>query len=121
MFSAYWRHTVQVRNMASPSFHSPAWRSKVRGVDATRKLATATPLAVKRSSGSSTRLPTSVIWVSPAMSVLLDVVVGHGLVWVVAEGAVPSGAVGVVDAPADEVCEFGVAVGSAHHQVVGDL
>src|SRR5699024_2914012 len=67
MFSAYWRHTVQVRNMASPSRHSPAWRSKVRGVEATRHLATAIPLAVKRSSGSSTRFPVMVIWVSPAM------------------------------------------------------
>jgi hypothetical protein len=24
-FSAAWRHTVQVRNRLSPSFHSPAW------------------------------------------------------------------------------------------------
>src|SRR5690625_1385078 len=54
-FSAYWRHTVQARNIDSPSRHSPAWRSKVRGVEATRKLATASPLGVKRRSGSEVR------------------------------------------------------------------
>src|SRR5215203_4245741 len=68
-FSAGWRHTLQRRNSASPSFHSPDWRSKVRGVDATVKLATAAPDGVKRSSGSAVRLPTTVMTVSPAMSV----------------------------------------------------
>src|SRR3954447_15180179 len=71
-FSAACRHTEQDKKSASPSFHSLAWRSKVRGVDAIRKLATAAPDGVKRSSGSSTRLPTTVIWVSPAMSGLLE-------------------------------------------------
>src|SRR6476469_9305165 len=70
-FSAACRHTEQDRNSASPSFHSLLWRSKVRGVEAIRKLATAAPEGVKRSSGSSTRLPTTVIWVSPAMSGIL--------------------------------------------------
>src|SRR5688572_6058886 len=67
-FSAAWRQTEQERNSASPSFHSLLWRSKVRGVEAIRKLATAAPEGVKRSSGSSTRLPTTVMTVSPAMS-----------------------------------------------------
>src|SRR5689334_1925263 len=66
-FSAACRHTLQRRNSASPSFHSCDWRSKVRGVDATVKLATAAPEGVKRSSGSSVRLPTTVMMVSPAM------------------------------------------------------
>src|SRR4029077_12078327 len=70
-FSAAWRQTAQERNSASPSFHSLAWRSKVRGVDATRNFATAAPEGVKRSSGSSTRLPTTVMTVSPAMGVPL--------------------------------------------------
>ena len=51
----------------SPSFHSLLWRSKVRGVDAIRKLATGAPEGVNRSSGSSTRLPITVMVVSPAM------------------------------------------------------
>src|SRR5690625_3210455 len=66
--------------MDSPSLHSPDCRSKTRGVEATRKLATATPLGVKRSSGSSTRLPTSVIWVSPAMERLRFEIDGSGTV-----------------------------------------
>ena len=70
-FSAACRHTEQGRNSASPSFHSLVCRSKVRGVEAIRKLATAAPDGVKRSSGSSTRLPMTVIGVSPAMSGLL--------------------------------------------------
>src|SRR5271166_2907408 len=60
-FSAAWRHTVQVRNRLSPSFHSPVELSRNRGVLATRNFATGWPAGVKRSSGSSTRLPTSVI------------------------------------------------------------
>src|SRR5262245_2215518 len=71
-FSAACRHTLQVRNKVSPSFHSPLCRSYVRGVEASRKLATAAPDGVKRSSGSSTRLPTSVMTVSPAMNVSLS-------------------------------------------------
>src|SRR6187431_945356 len=66
-FSAAWRQTEQERNSASPSFHSLLCLSKVRGVDAIRKFATAAPEGVKRSSGSSTRLPTTVMTVSPAM------------------------------------------------------
>src|SRR3990170_4333404 len=72
-FSAAWRQTEQERNSASPSFHSLVCLSKVRGVDAIRKLATAAPDGVKRSSGSSTRLPTTVMTVSPAMWVSLAV------------------------------------------------
>jgi small subunit ribosomal protein S6 len=67
-FSAACRHTEQFRNSASPSFHSLDCRSKVRGVDATVKFATAAPDGVKRSSGSAVRLPTTVMGVSPAMS-----------------------------------------------------
>src|ERR1700761_3488633 len=58
---------LQRRNSASPSFHSPDWRSNVRGVDATVKLATAAPDGVKRSSGSAVRVPIRVIAVAPAM------------------------------------------------------
>src|SRR5262249_1790095 len=65
-FSAACRHTVQAMNNGSPSFHSLVLRSMKRGVDATRNLATAAPDGVKRSSGSSVRLPTIVILVSPA-------------------------------------------------------
>src|SRR4051812_16295526 len=67
-FSAAWRHTLQRMNSASPSFHSPDWRSKLRGVEATVKLATAAPDGVNRSSGSAVRLPTTVMTVSPAMA-----------------------------------------------------
>src|SRR5690242_3630986 len=79
-FSAACRHTEQDRNSASPSFHSLLCRSKVRGVDAIRKLATAAPDGVKRSSGSSTRLPTTVMTVSPAMwvSLILPELDGRG-------------------------------------------
>jgi len=42
---------VQRMNRASPSRHCPDWRSNVRGVEATVKLATACPVGVKRSSG----------------------------------------------------------------------
>ena len=70
-FSAACRHTEQLMNSDSPSFHSPVCRSYVRGVDATRKFATAAPDGVNRSSGSSTRLPTRVMTVSPAMPYLL--------------------------------------------------
>src|SRR5690606_34927412 len=66
--SAAWRPMLQRSTSASPSFHSPLARSKVRGVDATVKFATAAPEAVKRSSGSAVRLPTTVMMVSPAMS-----------------------------------------------------
>src|SRR5512139_508492 len=67
-FSAACRHTEQLRKRASPSFHSLLCLSKVRGVDATEKFATAAPDGVKRSSGSAVRLPTTVMGVSPAMS-----------------------------------------------------
>src|SRR5690606_9921263 len=69
-FSAASRQIEQRMNRVSPSFHSFAWRSKVRGVDATVKLATAAPDGVKRSSGSAVRFPTTVMTVSPAMRVL---------------------------------------------------
>src|SRR3954454_7741845 len=66
-FSAACRQIEQDRNSVSPSSHSLLCRLKVRGVEAIRKFATAAPEGVKRSSGSSTRLPTTVIWVSPAI------------------------------------------------------
>ncbi len=66
-FSAAWRHTAQLRNKASPSFHSFDCLSNVRGVEATVKFATGAPDGVKRSSGSAVRLPTTVMMVSPAM------------------------------------------------------
>jgi hypothetical protein len=69
-FSAACRQTLQVRKRASRSFHSPDWRSKYRGVEAMRNDATAWPLVVKRRFGSSTRFPTIVITVSPAMGSL---------------------------------------------------
>src|SRR5690554_5216776 len=68
-FSAASRHTEQRRNSVSPSIHSLDCRSNVRGVEATVKLATAAPEGVNRSSGSAVRLPTTVMTVSPAMSV----------------------------------------------------
>src|SRR5690606_39907278 len=67
-FSAASRQIEQRMNRVSPSFHSFAWRSKVRGVDATVKLATAAPEGVKRSSGSPVRFPITVMTVSPAMA-----------------------------------------------------
>src|SRR5699024_9782879 len=66
-FSPISRHTEQRRNRVSPSLNSPAWRSKIRGVEATVKFATAAPLGVKRSSGSLVRFPTTVMTVSPAI------------------------------------------------------
>src|SRR5690348_737828 len=78
-FSAACRHTLQVRNRLSPSFHSLVFLSRNLGVEATRNRATGWPAGVKRSSGSSTRLPAIVIWVSPAaMGVLRSVVLGPG-------------------------------------------
>jgi hypothetical protein len=68
-FSAASRQTAQRRKSASPSFHSFVFLSKVRGVEATVKFATAAPLGVKRSSGSAVRLPTTVITVSPATGI----------------------------------------------------
>src|SRR5438045_4957264 len=73
-FSAACRHTLQVRNRLSPSFHSPVELSRNLGVEATRNRATGWPAGVKRSSGSSTRLPAIVIWVSPAAIGVLQLV-----------------------------------------------
>ena len=67
-FSAASRQIEQRMNRVSPSFHSPAWRSKVRGVEATVKEATAAPEGVKRISGSAVRFPMMVMMVSPAMA-----------------------------------------------------
>src|SRR5699024_1675283 len=67
-FSAASRQIVERRNSASPSTHSFRCLSKVRGVDAMVKFATATPDWVKRSSGSAVRLPITVMVVSFAMS-----------------------------------------------------
>ena len=64
-FSAACRQTEQRRNSASPSFHSLVALSRIRGVDATVKFATAAPLGVNRSSGSSVRLPMTVMVTSP--------------------------------------------------------
>src|SRR4051794_23836102 len=76
MFSAMSRNAVQFMNSGSPSFHSPDWRSRMRGVEAIGNFTIAVPFGRNRSSGSVTRLPTMVIVVSPAISVLL---VGDGL------------------------------------------
>src|SRR5712691_9972747 len=48
------------KNDVSPSFHSFVCGSLMRFDTAMRKFATAAPCAVKRSSGSSVRFPTSV-------------------------------------------------------------
>src|SRR6202046_3476285 len=72
-FSAACRQTLQDRKRLSPSFHSLVALSRMRGVDAILKVATGWPDAVNRSSGSATRLPTSVIGVSPAAIVALQV------------------------------------------------
>src|SRR6478736_1217884 len=68
-FSAASHHTEQRMNSVSPSFHSLLCRSNARGVEATVKFATAAPEGVNRSSGSPVRLPTTVMIVSPAISV----------------------------------------------------
>src|SRR5215218_8726029 len=65
-FSACWRQTLTRKNEVSPSFQESP--SRTRGVTASRKLATACPLGVNRSSGSSVRLPATVTKVSMAPS-----------------------------------------------------
>ena len=70
-FSAACRQTAQDEEQRVAVLPLVGLLSKVRGVDAIRKFATAAPEGVKRSSGSSTRLPTTVMMVSPAMSGLL--------------------------------------------------
>src|SRR4051812_40278928 len=75
MLSAMSRNPVQLMNSGSPSFHSPDVRSRMRGVDAIVNLTMLLPLGRIRSSGSAVRLPTMVIVVSFAISVLL---VGDG-------------------------------------------
>ena len=65
-FSAWPRQTLTLKKLVSPSRHWPScW---TRWVTATRRLVTAIPLLVKRTSGSSTRLPTIVVWLSAAIS-----------------------------------------------------
>src|SRR4051812_22552905 len=81
-FSAAWRQIEQLRNSVSPSFHSLVCRSKLRGVEAIVKFATAAPDGVNRSSGSPVRLPMMVMTVSPAMAVCL-------LQWATRVGAAP--------------------------------
>src|SRR3954451_14297803 len=76
-FSAASRQTEQRMKRVSPSFHSFDWRSTVRGVEATVKLATAAPEGVNRSSGSLVRLPMMVMTVSPAMLFLPAFVSGR--------------------------------------------
>src|SRR5438270_13396112 len=53
--------TVPRTKVVSPSFHSLLARSKYRSVDAMVTDATAVPDWVKRSAGSSVRLPTTVM------------------------------------------------------------
>src|SRR3954471_8606932 len=77
-FSAASRQTEQRMKRVSPSFHSFDWRSKLRGVLATVKFATAAPDGVNRSSGSLARLPMMVMTVSPAMRSLLSSVASVG-------------------------------------------
>src|SRR5215471_10456656 len=72
-FCASARQHVTVANRRSLSCHLPVSRSRRREVDATRKLNTGTPeLLVVRNRGSSTTLPTMVMYVS-FMSELLSV------------------------------------------------
>jgi hypothetical protein len=57
------RQTFTLKKLVSPSRRWPScWR---RWVTATRRLATAMPLLVKRNSGSSTRLPTTLRLIVP--------------------------------------------------------
>src|SRR5687768_2096131 len=79
-FSAICRQAAHRRKSASPSFHSFVCLSKVRGVDATVKLATAAPEGVNLSSGSSVRLPMTVMLVSPAMALPFDLGLRPGAV-----------------------------------------
>src|SRR5829696_3003754 len=60
------RQQLMRKKLVSPSVQVSPWRT--RGVTARRKLATAAPLAVKRSSGSSVRLPIRVTVLSVAMT-----------------------------------------------------
>src|SRR4030095_5873982 len=67
--SAWPRHTLTLKKLVSPSRHWPScW---TLWVTATRRLVTAMPVLVKRTSGSSTRLPMMVVWLSAAMLLLL--------------------------------------------------
>src|SRR5690625_4452429 len=75
-FSAASRQIEQRRNRASPSLHSFACRSNMRGVDAMVNDATAIPDCVKRSSGSAVRLPITVMTVSFAMGAPVLLVYG---------------------------------------------
>src|SRR5699024_7605457 len=59
------RQTLQVRHNASPSTRGLDGESNRRGVEAMRKLETAAPDGVHRSSGSATMFPTTVLGVSP--------------------------------------------------------
>src|SRR5881396_3540722 len=67
-FSARVRHAFTRKNEVSPSFQPPP-SSRIRGVTATEKFTTAAPFGVYRSSGSSVRFPTIVIWLSLAISI----------------------------------------------------
>jgi hypothetical protein len=67
-FSAASRQMEARRNRVSPSFQSFVCRSKVRGVEAIVKLATAEPLGLYLSSGSFVRLPMTVTEVMTLLS-----------------------------------------------------
>src|SRR5215471_9353211 len=72
-FCASARQHVTVANRRSLSCHLPVSRSRRREVDATRKLSTGTPeLLVVRNRGSSTTLPTMVMYVSFIAELLSD-------------------------------------------------
>src|SRR5690625_7527306 len=75
-FSAASRQIEQRRNGASPSLHSFACRSDMRGVDARVYGATAIPACVEHSSGAGARLPIAVISVSDAK--VARVLLGYG-------------------------------------------
>ena len=64
-------HAEQCMNNACPSSNWLVCRFQLRGVEAIVKLATVAPLPIVRSSGSAVRLPTMVMTVSPAITVLL--------------------------------------------------
>src|SRR5215207_747583 len=64
---------VDLEEAGVASRHWPScW---MRWVTATRRLVTAMPLEVKRTSGSSTRLPTMVVWLSAAMTSSLSMLI----------------------------------------------
>src|SRR5690606_10203628 len=119
-FSAASRQIEQRMNSVSPSFHSLLWRSKVRGVEAMVKFATAAPDGVNRSSGSPVRLPITVMAVSLAMDAPRWV-----LVWCSDDGAVSGAdrrALGSVGVPAQQLGpQHGLVEAQLTVELLGDV